>query len=214
MATIPVSLRPRSGGDPALALGVAKLSARLLTLANAEHVEPYVFALAKGIKADIRRQFQVGGDPSWAPLRPNTVAGKKFFHKPSATLGGIRGGLFRSGSAAKGIAVAVERTVVGKEWRISVLASKIARFHQEGRTGPWTITAKRAAYLSFPIAASYTGARSSLKSRKVSKATAKVGWAKKKSVQHPGYPARPFVRVTPALVKREFTVPLQASLKP
>ena len=170
-----------------------------------------VTTFAQGLKGEIGRQFRVGGDPAWPPLAPNTLAGRKWRAsrgmpgtRGQAILGGAGGGLYRRGS---GVRTLVEMADAGRRWRVSVYMSGIARLHQEGRRGPWTITARRAPFLSFPVART---ARSSVKTRRVS---VTVGWVRARSVRHPGYPARPFVRVTDGLLRASFREPLARTMQ-
>jgi len=94
-------------------------------------------ALAVELLKEIDRNFQAEGIwTKWAPLRPNT----KYAH--------------RSGQSAK--ALQTLRSAFREEHDASSVRvgspSKIAKYHHEGRKGPWTILPKRAKALAFPVA--------------------------------------------------------------
>ncbi len=165
---------------------------------------PVLNGLAGAMRQHVKTQFALGGNPAWKPNALNTVVAKGH-SKP----------LFRSKSSS-GIEAATHVTLsqAGSEYAIVASTSAIGRFHQEGRTGPWTIEPKNAPFLAFVVAGERRGGRTltgreglaAFRARR-SRALARrretgrgqipgrpgaVGVFALK-VTHPGYPARPFM---------------------
>jgi phage gpG-like protein len=190
---------------------------------------PVVRGLASAMRQHIRTAFAVGGFPQqWVPNRPNTIAAKGHSRVLHRTLGRGRSGL----EAATTVTV----SEVGREVGITMHTSALGRFHQEGRKGPWTIAPRNAPFLSFLVAGSggQTGAagraafRSSRARAQARRARTGRGSVPGRlgavrvyalSVQHPGYPARPFLApvdpATPqgdAFLQKHWRTPLRAYL--
>jgi len=191
---------------------------------------PVVAQLAAAMRQHVRTQFAVGGNPQWVPNRLNTVAAKGH----SKVLHGGRG---RSGIEA---ATSITVSEVGSEIGITVKTSAIGRFHQEGRKGPWTIAPHGNYPLRFQVAGVREGGRTltgreglaafrERRSRALARRRA-TGRGQipgrpgavtvyALSVQHPGYPARPFLppvdpntQAGAAFLQRNWRTPLRAYL--
>jgi phage gpG-like protein len=164
-------------------------------------MRPVFAALGMELLKEIGRNFeQQGVWAKWAPLRPNTMAGRRAGNSSKAlqASGRLRAS-FRS-EATK------DQVRVGSPLLI-------AKYHEEGRGEPvgnpgWTIRAKRGKALAFVVAAggqslkgmgkvrgiSVEAMRGKFKSygyqKRSAKFMGKANFAVVASVHHPGYPAR------------------------
>lgn len=173
---------------------------------------PVVQGLAKAMRQHVKTAFAVGGFPTaWAPNKLNTVVAKGH-SKP----------LHRArGSSGIEDATRVVVGYVGGEYQVTASTSAIGRFHQEGRSGPWTIQAKDPRHpLAFMVAgerlrgggtvvnlgdggpavrAAFRARRARAQARRARTGRGSIPgrpgavgvFALK--VTHPGYPARPFM---------------------
>ena len=160
-------------------------------------MRPVFAAVGMELLKEIGRNFeQQGVWVKWAPLRPNTIAGR-------------RAGSSSKALQASGRLRASFRSEAGKDQVRVGSPLVIAKYHEEGRGEPvgnpgWTIRPKKGKALAFVVA---SGGQS-LKSRGISVAAMRgkfksYGYAKRgakfmgkanfavvASVHHPGYPAR------------------------
>jgi hypothetical protein len=191
---------------------------------------PVVNGLAGAMRQHVRTQFAVGGNPAWVPNKLNTVAAKGH-SKP------LHGGRGKSGIEQS---TRITVSEVGRELSITIHTSAIGRFHQEGRKGPWTIAPHGNYPLRFQVAGVTVGGRT-LTGREglaAFRARRSRALARRRatgrgqipgrpgavtvyalSVQHPGYPARPFLPpVNPntpagdAFLQQHWRTPLRAYL--
>lgn len=178
---------------------------------------PVFTAIGAEVMKEIDRNFQAEGVWSkWAPMRPNTKAGRRQGASSKLLQGS---GRLRASFRMEPLATQVR---VGSP-------SILAAYHHEGRKGPWTIAPKRAKALAFPVAQGGQSLKGMGQSRGVSVgmvrgnlihaahkagpgARIKVvrfgsyGYQKRSAsfmagvpmavvmkVRHPGYPARPLL---------------------
>jgi phage gpG-like protein len=148
-----------------------------------ENMSPLYAAIAVELLKEIHKAFD--GTASWArwpKLKASTLYGHRSGDsaKPLARSGRLRGS-FRPDWDSK-------HARVGSPL-------KIAAYHHEGRSGPWTIAPRRRKALAFPWAGGApAGGFKSYGHLKRSK-TFREGknFAVVRKVRHPGYPARPML---------------------
>lgn len=165
---------------------------------------PVFKAIGVEVIKEVGRNFEAEGIwTKWAPLRPNTLAGR------------------RSGSSSKALQAsgrmrASFRMETGKSQVRVGSPLLLAKWHHEGRGEKaggkgWTITAKRGKALAFVVAAGGQSLQTMGKSRGISVSTMRgkfnsYGFQKRsakfmgrakfavvQSVYHPGYPSRPLL---------------------
>ena len=174
---------------------------RILTRLAAMQADvlPVVVFFGDTIKADVRRQFRVGGDPRWAPHALNTIASYKAYGKKPRVLGGLDSRILA------GLRVMVLEGARGS-YSLDIYAPHPGLIHQRGVNHSWWIHARNAPFLVFPVAA---GVRR-LKGGRLG--ITGVAWRREVKVKHPGITARPFVRVTEKMIAGAWRGPLRRYL--
>lgn len=185
--------------------GTESVIRRLERLADSSIGRELHERIATRVHAWVAANIEQGGvERTWAPLRPNTVYGKRMSQKGNRTPRPLAGMLRYLNS-----------TATSTEARVG-FATKVAVFHQWGTRGPYTIAPRFKRALSFP---SLFGARRSpatvrrlwLTPRQLQRRGAlqratmfqaagrsrtdfsRLNFTTVKSVQHPGLPARPLL---------------------
>lgn len=160
-----------------------------------EDYAPVVKDIARIIRRDLAAQFSSGGEPPWQALKPSTLAAKRFAGLPpkmarnrnlvmprlrqngGATNVLIATGALRDSYVRKGARGHFEETdpktakvVVGSQLKTRDTNAPLAVIHQFG-TSPYVILPRRARRLAFIGSGGY--------------------YVFRRSVRHPGLPARP-----------------------
>lgn len=132
------------------------------------------------LRQEWKKNFEIGGNPPWVPLRPNTITSKDFHGFPSNPLiasGGLRDSVIDENHPAHIHRVSKDKLEEGTGYT-SASGAPLAVYHQEGTRGPYRIP-------------------KNTKSKKLLRFVGASGeFVYARSVMHPGLPARPFITLS------------------
>lgn len=132
------------------------------------------------LRQEWKKNFEIGGNPPWVPLRPSTIASKDFHGFPANPLiasGGLRDSVIDENHPAHIHRVSKDKLEEGTGYT-SRDGAPIAVYQQEGTSGPYRIP------------------KNSSSKKKLRFIAPSGEFVYARSVMHPGLPARPFITLS------------------